>query len=142
MFLSSPKVQDDRSPSSNTGTSKGAVRCQLLDWYSEDDAVVGEGDLCSVEPTYKIGHIPLGPNAAAVLVNFEVDKEAYVWRPTTAITVLGDAVGTKIVWPFAKVILDTMDSQSEDKTAGSSVTFLSCILCIKQIISLEMLFVR
>lgn len=98
--------------------------CQLLDWYSENDVVVGEGDLCSVEPAYKIGRIPLGPNAAAVLVNLVVDKKAYVWRPTTAITLLGDAMETKIAWPFDKLILDSMDSPTSNKTAGSSVRLL------------------
>ncbi|KAL0886284.1 hypothetical protein Bca101_010267 [Brassica carinata] len=121
-FVCSQKDQDDRSQSCNTGTRKGSLRCQLLDWYSEDDVVVGEGDLCSIEPTYKIGRIPLGPNAAAVLVNLVVDKEAYIWRFTTAITLLGDAVGTKIAWPFHKLILDTMDSPTVNKISGSSAT--------------------
>ncbi|EOA19859.1 hypothetical protein CARUB_v10000110mg, partial [Capsella rubella] len=38
---------------------KGGIRCQLLDWYSSDEVVVGEGEFCSSEPTYKIGRIPL-----------------------------------------------------------------------------------
>lgn len=45
---------------------------------------------------YKIGRIPLGPNAAAVTVRSASNKETSVWRPTTTITSLGDAVGSKI----------------------------------------------
>ncbi|KAL0656882.1 hypothetical protein Bca4012_077466 [Brassica carinata] len=93
------KDEDDRSQSGNTGTSKGSLRCQLLVWYSEDDVVV-----------------------AAVLVNLVVDKKAYVWRPTTAITLLGDTMGTKIAWSFDKLILDSIDSPTANKTDGSSAT--------------------
>lgn len=119
MFVYSKKQRDDdRSPSDDTATIKRGRRCHILDWYSEDDVVVGEGELCSVEPSYKIGRIPLGPNAAAVVVNFAADKEAYVWRPTTAISSLGQAVGAKIAWPFDKLILDSMNSETINKTAG------------------------
>ena len=45
---------------------KGGIRCQILDWISNDDLVVAEGEFYSDEPTYKIGRIPLGPNADAV----------------------------------------------------------------------------
>ena len=112
----------------------------MLDWYSENEVVVGEGELCSVKPTYKIGRIPLGLNAAAVVVKFVADKEAYVWRPTTTVSSLGEAVGTKVAWPFDKLILDTMDSPTVNKTAGSSVSFLSCIQCIGQIMTLVSLY--
>ena len=45
------------------------VRYQLLDWCSDDDVVVvGEGEFCSAEQMYKIGWIPLGRNAASVVV--------------------------------------------------------------------------
>lgn len=67
-----------------------------MDWYSPDDVVIGEGEFCSAEPTYKIGSIPLGPNAGAVFVKSVMDEEAFVWRPTTTVTTLGQAIGVKI----------------------------------------------
>ena len=114
------KDHDDHSTYGHTGTSNVPIRCQILCWYFEDEVVIGEGELCSVEPNYKIGCIPIGPNAAAVVVTFTVDKEAYVWRPTTTITSLGEAVETKIAWPFDKLIFDSMNSQTVNKIDGSA----------------------
>ncbi|KAG7536427.1 Transposase Tnp1/En/Spm-like [Arabidopsis suecica] len=75
------------------------LSCQLLDWNSADDVVVGEGEFCSIEQTYKIGRIQLGPNAVAIIVKSVLKEEAYVWRPTPSIFTLGQAVGDKIAWP-------------------------------------------
>ena len=44
------------------------MRVQILDWFEAEDVVVGEGEFCSDEPMYKIGHVPIGPNAVAVIV--------------------------------------------------------------------------
>lgn len=55
------------------------LSCQLLDWNSADDVVVGEGEFCSIEQTYKIGRIQLGPNAAAVIVKSVLKEEAYMY---------------------------------------------------------------
>lgn len=113
---------DDVSISETSNASK-VVRCQLLDWCSKDDVVVGEGDFCSAEPTYKIGRIPLGQNAAAVIVKSVSNKDAYVWRPTTTIFSLGEAVDAKIAWPTDKIILDSdLNSSPTNQTAGSWAT--------------------
>ena len=77
-----------------------------MDWYEDDDVVVGEGEFCSSEPSYKIGRIPIGPNAAAVIVKSVSVLESAVWRPTPTIVSLGQAVGSKIAWPSQKIILD------------------------------------
>ncbi|CAA7018863.1 unnamed protein product [Microthlaspi erraticum] len=93
---------DDVSASDVPDGNKEGIRCQLLDWCSSDDIVVGEGELCSTEHMYKIGRIPLGPNAAAVIVKSVAKPEAYVWRPTPTILILGDTIGLKIAWPAEK----------------------------------------
>ncbi|KAG7542144.1 Transposase-associated domain [Arabidopsis thaliana x Arabidopsis arenosa] len=100
------KQSNDVSKSGLSDVSKGGIRCQLLDWCSKDDIVVGEGEYCSCEPTYKIGRIPIGRNAAAVLVNSVSVIGASLWRPTQSIGSLGEAVGVKIPWPSEKIILD------------------------------------
>lgn len=107
-WLYCPRNQqtDNVSKSDLSDVSKGGIRCQLLDWYTNDDVVVAEGEFCSNEPTYKIGRIPLGPNAAAVMVTSASVLEASVWRPTPTIVKLKQAVGVKIAWPCEKIILD------------------------------------
>ena len=92
-----------------------------MEWYSEVEVVVGEAEFCSANPMYKIGRIPLGPNAAAVTVKSSSNKETSVWRSTPSVTSLGEAFGCKIPWPFNKIILDNMDSPTGIKTTGSSV---------------------
>ncbi|CAE6141391.1 unnamed protein product [Arabidopsis arenosa] len=105
--LASKKRQtNDVSMSDLSNVSKGGVRCQLLDWCSNVEVVVGEGEFCSSEHTYKIGRIPLGRNAAAVLVKSTTVIHASVWRPTPTIFTLNEAVGHKIAWPLDKIILD------------------------------------
>ncbi|KAG7556924.1 hypothetical protein ISN44_As11g029270 [Arabidopsis suecica] len=102
----SQRQTDDVSMSDLSNVSKGGVRCQLLDWCSNVEVVVGEGEFCSSEHTYKIGRIPLGRNAAAVLVKSTTVIHASVWRPTPTIFTLNEAVGHKIAWPLDKIILD------------------------------------
>lgn len=115
---------DNVSKSDLSDGNKGGIRCQLLDWYSTDDVVVGEGEFCSNEPTYKLGRIPLGPNAAAVTVTSASDLEASVWRPTPTIVMLKQAVGVKIAWPFDKIILDDdKDLTQPPDTVGSEVNY-------------------
>ena len=84
----------------------GGIRCQILDWVSNDDLVVAEGEFYSSEPTYKIGRIPLGPNAAAVIVKSVSVVTAPIWRPTPTCVSLSQAVGVKIAWQSEKLILD------------------------------------
>ena len=55
---------------------KEGVRVQILDWFESEDVVVGEGEFCSDEPMYKIGRVPIGPNAVAVIVKSAISSEA------------------------------------------------------------------
>lgn len=121
LFNSVKSQKDDISRSELSDVSKG-VRCQILDWYQDGDVVVGEGEFCSSEPTYKIGRIPLGPNAAAILVKSVSVIESAVWRPTPNIVSFGQAVGSKIAWPSQKIILDDdVTLNQHHNTSGSEV---------------------
>ena len=96
----------DGSVAETTSASKVVMKCQLLDWCEVGYVVVGEGEFCWAEPMYKISRVPLGPGAAAVIVNAVTKNDAYVWRPTTSIFSLGQALDSKISWPAEKIILD------------------------------------
>ncbi|XP_048628411.1 uncharacterized protein LOC125598168 [Brassica napus] len=95
------------SPSEASYVYKEGTRVQLLDWCESKDVVVAEGEFCSAEGTYKIGRIPIGPNAAAVVVKSVSNPKASVWRPTTDVRNLQEAAGCKIPWPIDKLILDS-----------------------------------
>ncbi|CAN6856895.1 unnamed protein product [Brassica oleracea var. botrytis] len=121
--LAGKRSDHGSSQSEISDVNKGGIRCQLLDWYAVEDIVVGEAEFCSAEPTYKIGRIPLGPNAAAVIVKSVVKTEASLWRPTQTQFSLEDVVGVKIPWPVDKVILDDENStRTGNKASGSSGT--------------------
>lgn len=115
--------------------SKGGIRCQILDWVSSDDLVVAEGELYSTEPTYKIGRIPLGPNASAVVVKSVSVVTAPIWRPTTTCVSISQAVGVKIAWPSEKLILDeAIDLSKNSNTDGSEVNIICFLLFVNHFI--------
>lgn len=121
-FFSQKHCNDVHSQSEATDVSKGGIRCQLLDWFGTEDVVVGEGEFCIAEPTYRVGRIPLGPNAVAVIVKFVLIPNAPVWRPTKDVYSLTQAVGVKIPWQADKVILDTsLDYRSGNTSTRSKV---------------------
>lgn len=45
-------------------------------------------------------------HAGAILVKSVTNEEAPIWRPTTSVTTLGQAIGMKIAWQLEKLILD------------------------------------
>ena len=121
--------KDDVSSSERSDGSKRGIRCQILDWISTDDVVVGEGEYYSSEPTYKIGRIPLGPNAAAVVVKFVSVVTVPIWRLTPTCVSLTQAVGVKIAWPSEKLILDdAIDLSNNGNTDGSEVNIIRFVL--------------
>lgn len=123
-MLSASKPHADVSNSEISDLWKGGPRCQILDWCLADDVIIGEGEFCSAEQSYKIGRIPIDRNAAAILVKSVVDVEAPLWRPMPTVSTLGQYVGTKIAWQFDKLILDTeLDSPTYNKTVASSVKY-------------------
>lgn len=113
-FLFSQKTNGEAETSETSAGFKEGVRVQILDWFESEDVVVGEGEFCSDEPMYKIGRVPIGPNAVAVVVKSALSSEASLWRPTTDVLSLEDAVGCKVAWPINKVLLDRNPEASQD----------------------------
>lgn len=128
--LTNGKQIGDVSMSESSNASKVVTKCKILDWSSMDDVVVGEGRLFSADAMYKIGGIPIGPSAAAVIVTSVCREDAFVWRPTSDMTRIGQALGMKIPWLADKIMLDNdLNYPTPSHTAGSSVIFhfpLSC----------------
>ncbi|XP_056852868.1 uncharacterized protein LOC108829682 [Raphanus sativus] len=112
--LKGMKTNGETETSETSAGFKEGVRVQILDWFESEDVVVGEGEFCSDEPMYKIGRVPIGPNAVAVIVKSALISEAFLWRPTTDVLSLGDAVGCKVAWPINKVVLDRNPVASQD----------------------------
>ncbi|KAL0715584.1 hypothetical protein Bca4012_064906 [Brassica carinata] len=108
------KINGEVKTSETSAGFKEGVRVQILDWFESGDVVVGEGEFCSDEPMYKIGRVPIGPNAVAVVVKSALSSEASLWRPTTDVLSLEDAVGCKVAWPINKVLLDRNPVASQD----------------------------
>ena len=50
----------------------------------------------------------------AIVVKYALSASASLWRPTTDVLTLDEAVGYKISWPIDKVILDKDPNCSED----------------------------
>lgn len=65
---------------------------------------------------YKIGSIPIGPNAMAVIVSSVTSSKASLWRPTSDVLYLKEALGCKIAWPMDKVLRGPVTS--EDVSVG------------------------
>ncbi|XP_056851722.1 uncharacterized protein LOC108829434 isoform X2 [Raphanus sativus] len=112
--LKGMKTNGETETSETSAGFKEGVRVQILDWFESEDVVVGEGEFCSDEPMYKIGRVPIGPNAVAVIVKSALISEAFLWRPTTDVLSLEDAVGCKVAWPINKVVLDRNPLASQD----------------------------
>lgn len=79
-------------------------RIQVVNW-TNDDEVIAEGYLISTDPKEMVNNITLGPNAAIVKIVNVINKEAYLWRPSESMNVMGDALCRNIAWPFSKVQL-------------------------------------
>ena len=67
--------------------------------------VVAEGRWASDNPEQTVHFVPLGPNAVKVWIDVVKVTFAEVWRPSSEIECLGDAIGSCIAWPKEKVIL-------------------------------------
>ena len=67
--------------------------------------MVAEGRWASDNPDITVHFVPLGPKGAKVWIDVVKVNKAEVWRPSTEIECMGDALGTCIAWPKEKVIL-------------------------------------
>ncbi|XP_058184474.1 uncharacterized protein LOC131301962 isoform X1 [Rhododendron vialii] len=82
------------------------TKCKLLDWMGTGD-VVAEGRWSSSDPNETCHCVPIGPNAMKVWVDVAKKPEVFLWRPTSDLTYVVDAVGTTIAWPASQVIMDS-----------------------------------
>lgn len=67
--------------------------------------MVAEGRWASDNPEQTVHFVPLGPNAVKVWIDVVKVTFAEVWRQSSEIECLGDAIGSCIAWPKEKVIL-------------------------------------
>lgn len=56
--------------------------------------------MCSDDPKELVNNIPIGPAAAMVKVVKVVKKDAYLWRPTPDMYLIGHALEEYVVWPI------------------------------------------
>ncbi|XP_019082481.1 PREDICTED: uncharacterized protein LOC109125292 [Camelina sativa] len=94
-----------RSPrKKKESVSKENQKCKLLDIIGEN-RVVAEGRWSSNNPDQVVHCAPLGPNAVRVWVDVVKVNDAAVWRRTSAIECMEDAIGTTLAWPEDKVVM-------------------------------------
>lgn len=67
--------------------------------------VVAEGRWASNDPDQNVHFVRLGNNAVKVWIDVVKVSDAAVWRPSTEIECMEDAIGTTIAWPEDKVIM-------------------------------------
>ncbi|XP_010470446.1 PREDICTED: uncharacterized protein LOC104750353 [Camelina sativa] len=83
-------------------------KCNIFAWNVTE--IIGEGVICSVDPTDKVNHITLGPNAAIVKVLTVIHHDAFLLRPSIDMAVLGDVLIETIAWPLDKIGCDANTS--------------------------------
>ena len=85
----------------NTNSAK---KSKLLD-FSGSGKIVAEGRWSSSDPKQVVHFVPLGPNAMRVWVDTPKIPNAPLWRPTSELECIEDAIGTTIAWPADKVLM-------------------------------------
>ncbi|TYK14770.1 uncharacterized protein E5676_scaffold1610G00080 [Cucumis melo var. makuwa] len=84
---------------SKSVTTNTPHKCLLLDWIGLGE-VIAEGRWFSNDPSVLVHHVPLGPNAVRVWVDTVKISNSFLWRPTSDIIVIDDALGTTVAWPI------------------------------------------
>lgn len=90
----------------------------MFDWCGKNE-VVAVGRWESRDPKALVNGIPLGPNAFSIWVDIPKNHEAYLWRPTSSMTYIKDAVDSTIAWPADKVILEKISEMTADNAASA-----------------------
>lgn len=105
-------------------------KCKLYDWRGNED-LVAEGRLHSSNPKELVSDIPLGPSAVAVWIDKPKNQDAYLWRPTSGLTRVGEAVGMKVAWPESRVVVEQVNSvTSSIHTSNADVVRKVCLFII------------
>lgn len=70
-------------------------KCKILSWQKQ---VVAEGTVVSTDPDCLVHFKKLGPDGCKVWVDVAVDPEAFLWRPSSEMCTIGEAVGSTVAW--------------------------------------------
>ncbi|CAH9070270.1 unnamed protein product [Cuscuta epithymum] len=97
-------LQSANKSSSSQSINNSKKKCNLLD-ISGSGKIVAEGHWSSSDPNQLVHFVPLGPNAMRVWVDMPRIPDALLWRPTSELECIEDAVGTTIAWPSNKVVM-------------------------------------
>ena len=87
----------------NVNISNVKKKCKLLD-VDGSGKIVAEGVASSCDPSTLVHFIPLGPNAIRVWVEKSKFPSASLWRTSSEMECIDDAIGTTVAWPADKVI--------------------------------------
>lgn len=91
-------------------------KCDLLDWRGNEE-IIAEGRFVSDDPNQLVNDVPLGPDAMIIFVENPTKLDAFVWRPTTSFSLIGEAKDNIVAWPKNSVVLHSTDHNGggEDK---------------------------
>ena len=70
-------------------------KCKILNWEKQ---VVAEGRVASTDPEALVHFKKLGSQGWKVWIDVAVDPEAFLWKPNSAMTTIGEAVGSTMAW--------------------------------------------
>ncbi|KAK0577575.1 hypothetical protein LWI29_035255 [Acer saccharum] len=79
--------------------------CKILDWMGSGE-IVAEGRWSSSDPKALVHHVPIGPNAMRVWVDKVRKGETFLWRPTSYMSNIEEAMGSTVAWPADKIRMD------------------------------------
>lgn len=79
-------------------------KCLLMD-ISGENRVVAEGRWSSDDPDVTVHFVPLGHDGVRVWVDVVKVGDAEVWRSSSYIECMEDAIGSTIAWPKEKVVI-------------------------------------
>ncbi|CAL9239814.1 unnamed protein product, partial [Arabidopsis halleri] len=66
--------------------------------------------------------MPLGLKAATVKITLVVKPDAYLWRPTTEIPFMADALNETIAWPFDRLKQQVQPEDANRKSPMEEAT--------------------
>ena len=75
-----------------------------MDWIGSEE-IVAEGRWSSSDPDYLVHYLRLRPHAMRVWVDVVKKPGVYLWRPTSEMTTIEEAMGSTIAWPADKVLM-------------------------------------
>ncbi|CAL9235236.1 unnamed protein product [Arabidopsis halleri] len=104
-YLRDNNINSKSTNSNNTSSTQSGQKkkCYLID-CSKPGQKVAEGRVWSSNPTDTVHLKPLGPNASKVSVDVPLVGNAKVWKPSSEIQTIDDALGSLVAWPSDKLL--------------------------------------